>query len=65
MWWQWQKLDLPARLLDISGPSRPEMVPLSPNVTLDFVLSVGVLAPDVKISEVMNIQGTVLCYDYQ
>lgn len=64
MWWQWQKLDLPARLLDISGPSRSEMTSLSPNVTLDFVLSVGVLAPDVTIREVMNIQGTVLCYDY-
>ena len=70
VWWSWQKLDLEARLIDISGPI--EMMDYNNakagNVTLDFPLTVGVSAADVTVGDVMNISGCgstgALCYDY-
>lgn len=34
------------------------------NVTLSFPISIGVNAPNVTVGDVMNIKGSVLCYDY-
>jgi tyrosinase len=50
------------RLHEISGRSTVD--PPYTNVTLDFMLHNGPLAPVIPIQEVMNISGPVLCYDY-
>jgi tyrosinase len=70
VWWSWQKLDLEARLTDISGPIflMDYENALGGNVTLDFPLSLGVSAVNVTVGDVMNIAGCgkngVLCYEY-
>jgi tyrosinase len=70
VWWSWQKLDLKARLTDISGPI--ELMDYdnlkAGNVTLEFPLSLGVSGGEVTVGDVMNIEGCgkngVLCYEY-
>lgn len=61
LWWNWQ-LMLPSRLYDISGRSTTE--PPFENVTLDFVLEMGLLAPNITIRDVMNIHQQPSCYTY-
>ena len=34
-------------------------------VTLDYVLNMGGLRPNVKVSDVINTQGSLLCYTYR
>ena len=55
-------LDPKTRLYEISGPTtvNPPFV----NVTLDFVLTSGVLGPPLPIRDVMNIYHPSLCYTY-
>lgn len=65
MWWQWEEVSPEQRQADMSGPSR-RGVSSSPNVTLDYVISIGSsMAPDVTIRDLMNIKGTTLCYNYE
>ncbi len=70
LWWSWQKLNLTARLTDVSGPIvlMDYTNSFGGNVTLSYPISVGVNAPDVTVEEVMNIKGcgvgAALCYDY-
>ncbi|RPB11325.1 Di-copper centre-containing protein [Morchella conica CCBAS932] len=63
LWWQWQNMNIDERLYEIAGPTRNYTV-ASPNVTLDYMLDVGVLADQVPIYDVMNIGGS-LCYTYE
>lgn len=70
LWWDWQNKDPSVRLTEISGPIYQFDFPFGRatsrgNVTLDFKLIVNELGLDVPLSEVMNIKGGVLCYDYQ
>lgn len=70
VWWSWQAFNLSARLTDISGPiyildySNAE----GGNVTLAYPISLGVSAPNVTISDVMDISGGcgdgIMCYTY-
>ena len=55
-------LDPEKRLEAISGPTtvNPPFV----NVTLDFMLAIGVLGPLLPIRDVMNIYHPSLCYTY-
>jgi len=62
IWWKWQMMDPHTRLHEISGRSTEK--PPYTNVTLDFKLNGGTLAPMVPIRDVMNIMGPRLCYDY-
>ncbi|GAB1310749.1 Tyrosinase copper-binding domain-containing protein [Madurella fahalii] len=70
VWWSWQKMNLPARLTDISGPLfLMDYDNLQGgNVTLATPISVGVSAPDVTVGDLMDIAGCdtdgVLCYEY-
>jgi tyrosinase len=56
VWWSWQKMDLQARLTDISGPDII-MDYGGPNVTLAHPLSVGVSGADVTVGDVIGCQG--------
>jgi tyrosinase len=70
VWWSWQKLNLGARLTDISGPifMMDYANAQGGNVTLDYPMSLGVSGPNVTVGDVMNIAGCgkhgVLCYEY-
>ncbi|KXN80929.1 Tyrosinase [Leucoagaricus sp. SymC.cos] len=66
VWWSWQHMDPHQRLKDISGPINLldyDNVE-GGNVTLNFPLSIGVNAPNVTVSDVMDVQGGTLCYAY-
>ncbi|EWC44315.1 hypothetical protein DRE_01141 [Drechslerella stenobrocha 248] len=67
MLWRWQQRDLPRRLFDIGGPTIPfDYQNLQgPNITLGFQIGLGDLAPTVTLGEIMNLQGDILCYDYE
>ncbi|PSR88711.1 tyrosinase [Coniella lustricola] len=73
VWWQWQAGNSSSRLTDMSGNAynmttlevNGVTLPASElNATLDYVLQVADVLPDVTIQEVMNIQGGYLCYEY-
>ncbi|KAJ3126939.1 hypothetical protein HK098_006979 [Nowakowskiella sp. JEL0407] len=70
IWWDWQKLDSTKRLKEVSGPVVPygTFDPKLPyqNATLDFPLHLNELsAPfNISISDVMDIKGGPLCYEY-
>ncbi|KAF8802282.1 tyrosinase [Phlegmacium glaucopus] len=61
IWWNWQQM-LPSRLYEISGRSTPD--PPYQNVTLEFELEMGNLAPNVTIRNVMDIHSDSNCYTY-
>jgi tyrosinase len=59
----WQSKDLSLRTNQVGGP----IVPFDyggQNVTLDFEINIGALAPNVTLKQVLEIQGDVLCYTY-
>jgi tyrosinase len=53
---------LPSRLYEISGRSTPD--PPYQNITLDFQLEMGNLAPNATIRSVMDIHDDSNCYTY-
>jgi tyrosinase len=73
VWWEWQKLDLENRLKDISGPLTPPKTKYpdadysnfpDKNITLDWEIDIGRLAPKVKVKELMDIRNGLLRYQY-
>ncbi|KAH8647224.1 hypothetical protein BX600DRAFT_484524 [Xylariales sp. PMI_506] len=74
LWWQWQQANASARLYAMDGNAlnvtylelAGDVPPAGgwPNTTLDYVLNVYDILPDVEIREVMNAQGGLLCYEY-
>ncbi|KAH7148927.1 hypothetical protein EDB81DRAFT_842273 [Dactylonectria macrodidyma] len=76
LWNKWQHLDWDTRKSDISGPDTQFAYPFDffgadpayKNITLDYVMNFNELIPDrqyIKVKEVMDIQGGLLCYKYQ
>ncbi|KAH9477723.1 N-acetyl-6-hydroxytryptophan oxidase ivoB [Psilocybe cubensis] len=68
LWTKWQSANA-SRLTDISGPVSkfgPPFgdAPNSQNVTLNFGINLGKLAPAITVGDVMNTQGNTLCYKY-
>ncbi|KAM7201578.1 tyrosinase [Naviculisporaceae sp. PSN 640] len=70
LWWSWQKLNLTARLTDISGPLvlMDYTNTYAGNTTLATPLSVGISGQDATVGDVMDIAACgdngVLCYEY-
>ncbi|KAJ7669374.1 tyrosinase [Mycena polygramma] len=62
IWWDWQQLDLPRRLFDVSG--RSSVDPPFVNITLSFELKMLNLAPLVPIRDIMDPRSEPLCYIY-
>ncbi|KAF3916223.1 Tyrosinase [Arthrobotrys entomopaga] len=64
--WKWQQRNLPARYYDVGGPIIPfdYQNVQGPNITLSFQVGLGKLAPNVTLAKIMDLQGEVLCYDY-
>ncbi|PPQ71451.1 hypothetical protein CVT24_011963 [Panaeolus cyanescens] len=60
LWWNWQSLDLSARIIDVSGNDTHGQ-----NVTLDYKLPFGQFNDDyTSIKHVMDVTQYPLCYDY-
>jgi hypothetical protein len=73
IWWEWQSRDLERRVNDMTGPVRPRTDIFKgsnytgfpqKNITMDWELDLGRLAPKVKTGEVMHIQRGILNYRY-
>jgi tyrosinase len=64
VWWRWQNLDLQKRQYAIAYTKTILNNPPSENLTLDDVIQLGILAPAVRIREVMNPKDRVMCYTY-
>lgn len=73
IWWEWQQLDLKRRLKDVSGALTPPQVRFpdvdysnfpDKNITLEWEIDVGRLAPKVKVEELMDIRSGLLKYKY-
>ncbi|PPQ83615.1 hypothetical protein CVT25_006300 [Psilocybe cyanescens] len=61
IWWRWQQANA-SRMYEVSGPSTKEE-PIR-EVTLDYILTMGSLGPDVTIRDVMDIHSEPNCYTY-
>ena len=70
VWWSWQTYNLSSRLRDISGPIflMDYDNAKGGNVTLDYVMALGVSAPNVTVGDVMDISSGkgdgIMCYTY-
>ncbi|KAK4182839.1 hypothetical protein QBC35DRAFT_518606 [Podospora australis] len=68
VWWIWQIQDLQNRIHEVSMTRTMSNFPPSANGTLDDLSGLGVLAPDVKVRELMNTLGGLMgkfCYIYE
>ncbi|CAN9080630.1 unnamed protein product [Alternaria alternata] len=63
IYWRWQQQDLETRLREVGGPIIAEDY-LGKNVTLDFEVNIGKLAPSRKLKDLMHIQEGPFCYTY-
>lgn len=66
-YWQWQQKDLETRLHEVGGSTTPSDFNYESgvNVTLDFEVNLGAIAPSVKVSELLDSEGELLCYTYE
>ena len=63
IFWMWQQKDLKTRLHQVGGP----IIPFDysgKNVTLDFKVGLGKLAPAVQLRDLLDTKGSTLCYTY-
>lgn len=72
LWRDWQKVD-PKRLYMIEGSPIPwtlslgpdlNLIPKDRNVTLEWPITMGELAPDRVVNDFMDVTAEELCYDY-
>jgi tyrosinase len=64
VWWRWQNIDLEKRRYAIAYTKTLLNNPPSENVMLDDVIQLGVLAPPVRIRDLMKAEDGLLCYTY-
>ena len=61
IWWKWQQYDLPRRQNMYTGSFKPRS---EEQASLDDIVSIGGLAPDVKVSEIVDVRSDIFCYTY-
>ncbi|OHW97452.1 tyrosinase-like protein [Colletotrichum incanum] len=64
LWWRWQREDPAARLYQYGGSGLRHMFNSRGPSTIEDKLVSGGLLPDVKVKEVMDTEGDMLCYRY-
>lgn len=64
VFWKWQQKDLENRLTDIGGPVH-YLDFGGENVTLDFQIDLGAIAPPITLREALNTEGELFCYTYE
>lgn len=73
VWTIWQNLDIENRRNALSGTTTYANIPPSDNATLDTLLDMGPLAPQIRVRDVMStvgvngsgLWGPGLCYYYE
>ncbi|KAL8292435.1 hypothetical protein RQP46_001047 [Phenoliferia psychrophenolica] len=65
-WWEWQQADPSTRTFQIPtpGPGQYTTQRGTTNMTLDTVLSMSELVPNVTVRDIADTQGGTLCYIY-
>ncbi|CAI7637454.1 unnamed protein product [Penicillium glandicola] len=63
IFWEWQQKDLPTRYHQVGGPVTP-LDYTGVNVTLDFEVNIGDLAPNATLENLLDTEGGTLCYSY-
>lgn len=61
LWWTWQQRKPQQRLTEYGGKARHNS---SKAATLEDIIPMGDLAPDVEVSSIMDTMGKLLCYKY-
>lgn len=61
LWWLWQLRAPNTQLWDYGGKPSPKSTGVA---TLDDILPMGGLAPDIQVREIMETEGNILCYRY-
>lgn len=61
LWWAWQQANPQKRLLEYVGKSSHDSLS---KATIEDIIPMGGLAPDVKVSEIMGTESGLLCYKY-
>ncbi|KAL7269177.1 hypothetical protein RUND412_008168 [Rhizina undulata] len=65
VWWQWQEEDLETRLTDIAGyTTLYEPATGWVNTTLYFEIDVFGIVPNATVGDIMDVRGSLLCYEY-
>lgn len=73
VWRDWQNIDRENRLYQIAGSPIPWTLALGPDLskipkdtptTLEYPVTMGLLAPDRTVNDFMDVTGGFLCYDY-
>ncbi|MCJ1229643.1 hypothetical protein MMC12_006312 [Toensbergia leucococca] len=61
IWWMWQQADLPYRLTDYAGRLLRNS---TQRASLNDIIPMGGLAPDITIADMMETESGLLCYRY-
>ena len=64
IFWKWQQKHLPKSLHEVGGNMIAEDYSGKYNITLDFEVNIGNLAPNVTLEKLLNTRGELLCYTY-
>jgi tyrosinase len=60
---EWQYKNLTQRLNQVGGPVEPFDYS-GVNVTLNFSIGLGLVAPNITLKQALDTQGDVMCYTY-
>lgn len=63
VFWEWQQKSLPTRYHQVGGPVNA-LDYTGANVTLDYEINIGQLAPNATLESLLNTEGDTLCYSY-
>lgn len=61
IWWRWQQAELGKRLTEYSGRAATNS---TLEASLTDMISMGGLAPDISVVEIMDTESGMLCYRY-
>ncbi|KAL2217410.1 hypothetical protein M432DRAFT_516476, partial [Thermoascus aurantiacus ATCC 26904] len=62
LWWKWQQIEPQEQLTEYSGEAA--YVDDSKDATLDDLIPLGGLAPDVRVRDIIDTESGLLCYRY-
>lgn len=62
LWWKWQQIEPQKQLTEYLGEAA--YVDDSKDATLDDLIILGGLAPDVRVRDIIDTESVLLCYRY-
>ena len=61
IWWRWQQHDLQRRQYRYTGSFKPRS---KEQASVEDIVSIRGLAPDIQASELLNVRSGIFCYTY-